>query len=82
MKRKILKLLKLLQKVKHQQFTNLLIKLHCNQYVKKVIKVEGTTFNDYRNALKEFQILCYLNHPCICTAIGLNTSDVVKKKDR
>ena len=46
---------------------------------KKIIKVEEgkTTFRDMQNAIKEFEVLCHLHHPCISRAIVVNTHEVV-----
>lgn len=51
---------------------------------KKVIKLkEETAFKNVQNAIKEFEFLVSFHHPCICQAIGLNTSEKVKgKKDQ
>ncbi|KAK8836501.1 hypothetical protein M9Y10_037761 [Tritrichomonas musculus] len=43
---------------------------------KKVLKVEGATFKDLQNAVKEFHLLHCLRHPCICYAIAINTSEI------
>lgn len=47
---------------------------------KKILKIEenqDSAFKAVQNALKEFQVLYGLHHPCICGAIGINTSEVV-----
>ncbi|KAK8895273.1 hypothetical protein M9Y10_023717 [Tritrichomonas musculus] len=52
---------------------------------KKVLKtVEGvTTFKDLQNAVKEFEVLHLISHPCICESIWINTSSKVKdSKDK
>ncbi|KAK8846911.1 hypothetical protein M9Y10_019479 [Tritrichomonas musculus] len=48
-----------------------------NQICKKVIKYkkDQTTIKDAQNVLKEFHFLHEMNHPCICKAIGINTSE-------
>ena len=43
---------------------------------KKVLKVENASFKDMQNAVKEFEILHNLRHPCLCYAIAINTSEV------
>ncbi|KAK8836584.1 hypothetical protein M9Y10_037518 [Tritrichomonas musculus] len=50
---------------------------------KKVIKVEEgkTTFKDLQNAMKEFEVLFNINHPCICHAIGVNTCEVLERDE-
>lgn len=47
---------------------------------KKVLKVEGFTFEDMQNAVKEFQILHSIHHPCTSHAIAINTSEIQKMK--
>lgn len=48
---------------------------------KKVLKNEEEegkfNFKDVQNAMKEFEVLYNLDHPCICRAIGINTSEPV-----
>lgn len=46
-------------------------------FCKKVLKIEGSEFKDVQNAIKEFEILHNLKHPCICSAIGINTIEKV-----
>lgn len=48
---------------------------------KKVLKVEGATFEDIQNAVKEFEVLHALNHPCFCVAYGINPTEVIKSED-
>lgn len=48
---------------------------------KKILKVEGATFKDLQNALKEFDILHNLHHPCICYAIAINTAETYYEAD-
>ena len=43
---------------------------------KKIIKKDkDTTFKSLQNAYKEFEILQFINHPCICKSIGINTQE-------
>lgn len=43
---------------------------------KKIIKIDkDTTFKSLQNAYKEFEILQFINHPCICKSIGINTQE-------
>lgn len=47
---------------------------------KKVIKIkDGKEFKTARNAVKEFEVMHSLDHPCICKAIGYNTSEKVEE---
>lgn len=50
---------------------------------KKVIYLDKNefSFKEMRNAMKEFEILHVMNHPCICQAIGINTSEVIKNEE-
>ena len=48
---------------------------------KKVLKVEGASFKDLQNAMKEFEVLHRLHHPCICSAIAINTSEVLSEEE-
>lgn len=48
---------------------------------KKVLKIvnnDRLAFKALQNSIKEFEVLSHLNHPCICRAIGINTSEFVK----
>lgn len=45
---------------------------------KKILKESSSSFNDLKNAIKEFEVLYSLNHPCICRAIGMNTSEKLR----
>ncbi|KAK8841461.1 hypothetical protein M9Y10_027079 [Tritrichomonas musculus] len=46
----------------------------------KVLKIEGATIEDVKNAQKEFQVLHSLHHPCICRSIAINPTKVLSKK--
>ena len=47
---------------------------------KKVIKIkDGKEFKTAQNAVKEFEVMLSLDHPCICKAIGYNTSEKVEE---
>ena len=50
---------------------------------KKVIYLDKNefSFKEMQNAMKEFEILHVMNHPCICQAIGINTSEVIKNEE-
>ena len=48
---------------------------------KKVLKVESASFKDLQNAMKEFEVLHRLHHPCICSAIAINTSEVLSEEE-
>ena len=48
---------------------------------KKVLKIvsnSSSAFKALQNSVKEFEVLSRLKHPCICRAIGINTSEYVK----
>lgn len=46
---------------------------------KKVLKVkEKCTIKDAQNAMKEFEFLHVINHPCICKSYYINTSEAVR----
>lgn len=49
---------------------------------KKVLKIvdETSSFNNAKNALKEFEVLHAIRHPCICKAIGINTSEPIQNE--
>lgn len=48
---------------------------------KKILKVDmKKTFKDLQNAIKEFEFLYNVHHPCICTAYGINTSETIKNE--
>lgn len=51
---------------------------------KKVLKYkEGqTTIIDAQNALKEFEVLYRISHPCICKAVGINTAEKIEVTDK
>lgn len=49
-------------------------------FCKKVLRIEGSEFKDFQNAIKEFEILHNLKHPCICSAIGISTVEKVDDK--
>lgn len=47
-----------------------------NIMCKNIIKKDkDTTFKNLQNAYKEFEILQFINHPCICKSIGINTQE-------
>lgn len=49
---------------------------------KKVLKTGSkTTFKNLQDAMKEFDILHSIYHPCICRAIGINTQEVVNTEN-
>ena len=43
----------------------------------KFVENDQKKFKVLQNSIKEFEILYNLNHPCICRAIGINTSEVI-----
>lgn len=48
---------------------------------KKVLKEnkdDKEAFKNLKGILKEFDVLHEIKHPCICKAIGMNTSEPVK----
>lgn len=48
---------------------------------KKVIKFDHKkTFKDLQNAIKEYEFLYSIHHPCICIAYGINTCEVIKNE--
>lgn len=47
-------------------------------FCKKVLKIESAEFKDAKNAIKEFEILHLLNHPCICHAYKLNPTETLE----
>ena len=51
---------------------------------KKVLKAEEgrTTFNDFRNIYKEFEVLAGMNHPSICKCVGLNPQEKLNDDDK
>lgn len=49
---------------------------------KKVLKTEGSSYQDLQNAIKEFQVLHMLHHPSICYAIALNTAEIVQDENQ
>ncbi|KAK8871923.1 hypothetical protein M9Y10_007669 [Tritrichomonas musculus] len=55
-----------------------------NQVIcKKVIYLDKNevSFKEMQNAMKEFEILYVMKHPCICQAIGINTSEMIKNEE-
>lgn len=50
---------------------------------KKVLKIDTnkTTFEDAQNAVKEFEVLRILKHPCICRSIGINPQEEVESNE-
>lgn len=43
---------------------------------KKVLKIDpNTTFKNAQDAMKEYEILYSIRHPCICRAIAINTTE-------
>ena len=51
---------------------------------KKVLKAEEgrTTFNDFRNIYKEFEVLAGMNHPSICKCVGMNPQEKLNDNDK
>lgn len=51
---------------------------------KKVLKIsdESSQFTNAKNAMKEFETLYTIKHPCICRAIGINTSEPINEDDQ
>lgn len=47
---------------------------------KKVLKTDEntTTFKDFKNIYKEFEVLYRISHPCICKCIGMNPQEKVE----
>lgn len=47
---------------------------------KKVLKVSENIndFRDLKSALREFEVLHFIHHPCICHAIGINISEIIR----
>lgn len=47
---------------------------------KKVLKFRNgqSTIKDAQNAMKEFEVLHMITHPCICKAIGINLHEALK----
>ena len=44
--------------------------------LKKVLKPEGKIqLKDLQNTIKEFEVLCLINQPCICKTFGMNTQE-------
>ena len=54
------------------------------QMCKKVLKAEegATTFKDFQNIYKEFEVLQQLSHPSICKSIGMNPQEEVKTEKK
>ena len=51
-------------------------KIMCKKIIKVLSKAESS-FKVMQNSIKEFEVLWMLDHPCICRAIGINTSETV-----
>ena len=51
---------------------------------KKVLKIcdESSLFTNAKNAMKEFETLYTIKHPCICRAIGINTSEPISDDEK
>ncbi|KAK8846481.1 hypothetical protein M9Y10_020504 [Tritrichomonas musculus] len=48
---------------------------------KKILKVEDVEFKDIANAIKEFEIVKALDHPCIIKTIGINLTEKYNFKE-
>ena len=49
---------------------------------KKVLFPEEEAFQHVQNAIKEFELLLSIDHPCICKTYGINTAEEIKDEDR
>lgn len=48
---------------------------------KKVLFPEEEAFQHVQNAIKEFELLLSIDHPCICKTYGINTAEEIKDED-
>ncbi len=48
---------------------------------KKVLIPEEETFKHVQNAMKEFELLLTIDHPCICKIFGVNTCEIININD-
>ena len=48
---------------------------------KKILIPEDRLFEHMQKAIKEFELLHSINHPCICKIYGINTSEVIQEDD-
>lgn len=69
-----------IEKISQNEFTilNKIVDTLTNRVMcKKILIPEDQLFEHMKNAIKEFDVLKQINHPCICKIFGINTAETV-----